>query len=218
MHVECPFQVWASRTPAFGGHLVAEGSLQRRRHGQQGVSEPVGGPGSVGSEVGVSAVEDPQPRQQLVAGGDPAQPVGASAWDEARRSTHPGPSPASERPSTPLLAIRSLRTSCHMPPLGSLWQTSAGWRRCGDEKIHSTDSPRPLWHCLVPVSGGHPSVGQAGINHREPPADSRLCGQHASRDPGHRRLPESQAHRQLSHALLATHRAADRSTAAVELV
>ena len=60
------------------GRLVAEGSLQRGRHRQQGVSEPVGGPGGVGGEVGVSAVEDPQPHQQLVAGCRPAQAVGVA--------------------------------------------------------------------------------------------------------------------------------------------
>ena len=48
------------------------------RHRQQGVSEPVGGPGGVRGEVGVSAVEDPQPHQQLVAGGRPAQAVGVA--------------------------------------------------------------------------------------------------------------------------------------------
>ena len=36
---------------AAGGQLVAEGPLQRGRHRQQGVSEPVGGPGGVGGEV-----------------------------------------------------------------------------------------------------------------------------------------------------------------------
>ena len=63
---------------AAGGQLVAEGSLQRGRHRQQGVSEPVGGPGGVGGEVGVSAVEDPQPHQQLVAGCCPGEPVGVA--------------------------------------------------------------------------------------------------------------------------------------------
>ena len=54
------------------------GPLQRGRHRQQGVSEPVGGPGGVGGEVGVSAVEDPQPHQQLVAGSCPGEPVGVA--------------------------------------------------------------------------------------------------------------------------------------------
>ena len=63
---------------AAGGQLVAEGPLQRGRHRQQGVSEPVGGPGGVRGEVGVSAVEYPQPHQQLVAGGRPGEPVGVA--------------------------------------------------------------------------------------------------------------------------------------------
>ena len=62
-----------------GGHLVAEGSFQGRRRRKQGVSETVGGPGGVGGEVGVCAVEDPQPRQQLVAESSPGQLVGAWA-------------------------------------------------------------------------------------------------------------------------------------------
>ena len=76
--VGVPQRARASRAPPLVASLSPRARSSRGRHRQQGVSEPVGGPGGVRGEVGVSAVEYPQPHQQLVAGGRPGEPVGVA--------------------------------------------------------------------------------------------------------------------------------------------
>ena len=76
--VGVPQRARASRAPPLVASLSPRARSSAGDHRQQGVSEPVGGPGGVRGEVGVSAVEYPQPHQQLVAGGRPGEAVGVA--------------------------------------------------------------------------------------------------------------------------------------------